>query len=77
MDTKKIFEAKLEIQKLLKEHPELRELQNEIDRQMKGAVTQHNRCVIITRMLKDKAKELGKALRELEEELTKFSKKAF
>ena len=62
---RKICELKQEIQLLLAERPELRPLQAEIDRLMAGAGSQHNRCVLITEMMKDKVAELSEHLPQL------------
>ena len=65
IDSKKIFLLKQEINKLLKERPELIELQKEIDKRMDFAGSQHNRCVIITEMAKESLKRLGEELERL------------
>jgi seryl-tRNA synthetase len=65
MDTAKIFALKQEITALLKEHPELQPLQDEIYKAMAKAGNQHNRCVIIQSMMIDKVCELKTKLEEM------------
>jgi len=72
MDTKKIFELKQEIQKLLRENPDLIPLQQEIDRRLKNAGNNHNRLVIIDQMMKEKVSELKCSLDDLAIELNTF-----
>ena len=66
IDTKNIFLLKQEINKLLQEKPELRELQEKIDLELKKAGNnQINRCVIISQMMMESLKELNENLQEL------------
>ena len=66
IDTKKIFLLKQEINKLLQEKPELKELQEKIDLELKKAGdNQINRCVIISQMMMESLKELDTSLQDL------------
>lgn len=62
---KTIFEIKKERDDFLREHPELRSLQAKIDSKMSGAVSQHNRMVIIHDMMMDSSRLLQEKLDEL------------
>ena len=62
IDTKKIFELKQEIYKLLQDKPELCALQDKIDTMLSAAGNQHNRCVLINRMMLESVNELRKTL---------------
>jgi outer membrane murein-binding lipoprotein Lpp len=64
-DFLKICELKQEIQVLLKARPELRQLQDEIDKLLAGAGSQHNRCVLLNRLMHDKIMELSEAFKPL------------
>jgi len=56
----KIKYYRQQIRLLLMERPELRILQRKIDTAMQNAGNQHNRCVLLQIMMKDKIWELQK-----------------
>jgi hypothetical protein len=57
-----IFEAIKERNEYLRLHPELKELQSNIDFQLNNAGSKHNRLVVMRRMLNDSLTKLQKAL---------------
>lgn len=66
IDTQKIFKTKQEIQKLLRERPELAELQLKIDRAMERAGRNtNNRMVILSGLLKDSIDDMVKIWRRV------------
>lgn len=65
IDASKIFELKQEIARLLQERPEFIPFQKMIDERMEGAVSQHNRFVMLGQMMRDKLKELETALKDM------------
>jgi len=58
-------EALKERDRFLSTHPELENLQKQIDRRLKGATTGHNRLVLIHRLMMDSFIELNKKLQSL------------
>ena len=56
MDTKKYFELKQELNKLLKNKPHLKKFQEEIERKLKSAGSSDNRMAILGSMMDDKTK---------------------
>ena len=68
MDSKKIFELKQEIQRLLKERPEYIPLQKKIEERMKGAINQNNRLTIIRDMMMDSFMEMNESLKQLSDQ---------
>jgi seryl-tRNA synthetase len=73
IDTAKVFELKRAIQALIKERPELAAFQKEIDKTLAGAGSQHNRMVLLQRMMREKQQELNSVLNTLKEELLKWA----
>jgi len=71
---KSIFELKQELNAFLKEHPELKPLQEEIDKRLEGAGNQNNRLVIIHQMMMSKVAELSKTSKELQTKLENILK---
>lgn len=62
---RKIWGYRQEIAALLRERPELVALQDRINKTLAGAGNSHNRCVIISMMMKEKLAELGEAMKLL------------
>ncbi|MBI5572414.1 MAG: DUF3135 domain-containing protein [Desulfomonile tiedjei] len=58
-------EALKERDRFLFAHPELANLQKQIDRRLKGATTEHNRLVLIHRLMMDSFIELDEKLQYL------------
>ncbi len=58
------LEALMERDRLLREHPELREFQKKIDERLRRAGSTHNRLVIIYEMMMDSFRELNSKLQE-------------
>lgn len=67
IDTEKIFQLKQEINKLLEQKPELKELQKKIDYELEKAGNQQNRCAVISEMMIDSFKELNKNLNQIKQ----------
>jgi len=68
MDTKRIFELQMEINRLLEERPEYKPLQEEITNKLKNAGNTHNRLVLMNKLLMEKVAELHLALKEFNSE---------
>lgn len=64
MDTKRIFELQMEINRLLEERPQYKPLQEEITNKLKNAGNTHNRLVLMHTLLMEKVAELHLALKE-------------
>jgi hypothetical protein len=58
-------EALLERDRFLREHPELRKFQREIDERLRRAGSAHNRLVVIHEMMLDSFLELNTKLQEV------------
>ncbi len=67
-----IFQLKQEINKLLEERPDLIPLQLEIDQMLKSAGNQHNRCVLLSELMKDKMQELSEQLELLKSNMISY-----
>lgn len=65
IDTVAIFKAKQELNKFLNEHPHLKAFQKQIDEQLKSAGNDHNRRVVLTRMIVEHLTKLANASKEL------------
>lgn len=61
---KKIFELKMEINRLLEERPEYKPYQKSIEERLNKAHTQHNRLVVMHEMLMEKVRELYLTLKK-------------
>ncbi len=72
----RIRKAVEEREKFLEEHPELRPLQEEIERRTKNAGTPENRMAIIEEMMMEKVRELQDRLMALRGSLTGESPEA-
>lgn len=64
-----IFELKNQLNLFLEEHPELKEMQLAIDLILNGANNQHNRCVLLQEMMKDRVNLLSEKMIELKNDL--------
>jgi hypothetical protein len=67
MDSEEYFKAKKRLNQFLADNPQLRPLQEEIDRHLNGAGNAHNRLVILKKLMMDKVKELEEAMLDLAE----------
>ena len=74
IDTKKIFELRREINRLLDERPEYKPMQHQIDILLGTAGNQHNRCAIIQDLMMSKVRELTESMSLLLEEVNKNGK---
>lgn len=63
--SKELFEAKMELNRFLEEHPHLKPFQAKLDSQLNNAGSNHNRMVILKSMLFSKLYELERALNNL------------
>lgn len=55
-----VFEAKKQLNDFLREHPHLKPMQTEIDKLLKGAGSQHNRNVLLHRLMLENIGKLEK-----------------
>lgn len=69
MDSEAYFKAKSNLNQFLAENPRLKPMQAEIDRVLDSAGNNHNRLVILKKLMMDKVKELENALLDLADEL--------
>ncbi len=60
-------EALKERDRFLDEHPELRRLQSEIDRKLQNAESDHNRLVLLHKMMMDSFVQMNQNLQRLVE----------
>lgn len=65
VDTRKIFELRQEINKLLRGRPELRPLQEEIEERINKAGSPENRAVMAYILMVEKVKQLNAELKTL------------
>lgn len=63
INTEELFKLKQSLNKFLEEHPHLKSYQDEIEKELDKAGNQHNRLVIINKLLMEKVKELHDALK--------------
>ena len=75
IDAKLIFEQRTHIVNLLRQHPELRPLQDKIDALMSGAACQHNRNALLQGLLKDQVEQLKVALVQMATSLNSLQEK--
>jgi hypothetical protein len=69
INTKELFEGKKRLNAFIEEHPELKELQAEIDTMFSSAGTSQNRMALLERKIKDMINQLTAAVTELEKKL--------
>lgn len=74
IDTKKIFELKQELARLLAERPEYKPFQEKIDEIIRNAGSHHNACVLLTQMMRDNMRQLKEHLDMLQIEMLKYAK---
>lgn len=67
--TKNVFEAKRELTAFLKKHPEMKFYQKNIDETLRKAGSNHNRIVMLNRLINDNLQELQKQLLDLKKKL--------
>jgi methionine salvage enolase-phosphatase E1 len=65
MDTEKIWLAKQELNKFLREHPELADVQAMIEENLRRAGNQENRMAVLASFLRESLIELNVALSRL------------
>lgn len=65
MSKEEVFRLKQELNKLLRERPELVPLQRKIDEVMRNAGSQHNRLILIKHLMMESVADLNNALKEL------------
>lgn len=65
MDTKLIFQIKQEINELIKKHPDLKNVQAELDVRLHAAGNANNRLVLMNEILFKSVQSLNNALEEL------------
>jgi len=63
MDTEDLFRKKRELNQFLMEHPELVSYQEEIERRLGDAGSQHNRMVVLNEMIQENLHLLLEKLR--------------
>jgi len=59
MDTELIFRTKQEITELLRKHPELKFLQDQIEKELAKSTTVHNRMLLSHRLLIQSVQQLN------------------
>lgn len=67
MDSERIFKLKRDLNEFLEQHPELRPMQEEIDRALAKAGNSNNRMSVLHGMMMDKVRELRDALNGVKE----------
>ena len=65
INTKLLFEAKMELSEFLKKNPELREMQKSIEIELNKRGSKHNRLVYINHLMVESAQRLGAELNKL------------
>lgn len=70
--SKNVFQAKMELNTFLKKHPELRFYQKQLDKTLNKAGSNHNRMVVLGRLINDNVQDLQKQLLKLKHGLEIF-----
>lgn len=65
MDSEQIWLAKQELNKFLREHPELADVQAMIEENLRKAGSQENRMAVLAALLRESLIELSKALKKM------------
>jgi DNA repair exonuclease SbcCD ATPase subunit len=72
IDKQQYFKAKQQLQQFLDKHPEMKQLQQKIDKALENAGSIENRLTIISTMMFQSLEQLNQQLNEVKQKLVDF-----
>jgi uncharacterized coiled-coil DUF342 family protein len=72
IDKQQYFKAKQQLQQFLDQHPEMKQLQQKIDKALENAGSIENRLTIISTMMFQSLDQLNQQLNEVKQKLVDF-----